>query len=363
MFFIALLSLIATIRIIDATQQNSNDSTTQTRPVILRKEYEPQDIYQPSEYELKISPYVPWNTEYKKFTPLEIEFLWIIESVIWKATNINRTPNFSARIGVQIESLTQDIYIIEWLVKNNFTQIGTLVNGKGVIELNNFIKQSNVVIHVLSKINVRGFDQMYWCAKMISILIDLSSSQQHARQLHFAVAAMVDAYICKWYQVILKQTQKMRSRMRFTTPLDQKASHDLIEWYYDYIFQAYIVKYQITDEELLARLYHLFLSPFNSNIKHRASEEQIQQYHARILIILQELTQYCLENGLVVTNKHANVNVHGQVIRNEIEKQLDWLLAEICAYLDNRMIIGLLWIPFGFPGLESNRTMFWHSLL
>ena len=83
------------------------------------------------------------------------------------------------------------------------------------------------------------------------------------------------------------------------------------------------------------------------------------------MIILQEFTQYRLGNGLVVVKQHANVNVNGQVVRNAIEKQLDWLLSEISAYLDNsrRMVIGLLWIPFGFRGLESERTMFWHSLL
>ena len=59
----------------------------------------------------------------------------------------------------------------------------------------------------------------------------------------------------------------MTSRMRFTTPLDDQIAHNAIQWYYDYIFQTYIVQYQIVDDELVARLYHVFLSPFNSNIK------------------------------------------------------------------------------------------------
>ena len=356
--FLILLNLIATIRIIaiDATQQNDSDSTTQIQNV-----YTPENIYQPSAYEMNISPYVPWNSQYEKFSQFEINFVWTLESMIWKATNIYH--NFLNCNG--IESLTEDIVTIEWWIKNNFTQVVSLVNRKALTQFNNFVKQSNVVICVLSKASAPGFDQMYWCQRMMSILIDLSSSKQQTKQLHFAVAAMVDAYICKWYQIVfqrLSTSLKMTSRLIFTKSINDKVLSDAMQWYYDYIFHKYIFQYQISDKELLARLYHLFLSPFIAYIRYHGSKDQVQQYHMMRLIILQELTQYCLNKRLVAV-KHANVSMYGQIDRNVIEREMDCLLSEILAYIHNGSAIVHKWINVGFAALESNRKMFWLSLL
>ena len=193
----------------------------------------------------------------------------------------------------------------------------------------------------------------------MSILIDLSATQQQARQIHFAVAAMIDAYLSKWYQMMLKKTEtpEMKMRLEFQNGIDDKVLTDAMQWYYDYIFQKHIVKYQVADVELLARLYRLFLLPFDGYIKRHGSQDQLQQYHGIRLIILQELTQYCLDNGLAPLEKHEKVK------RKAIEKDMTWLLAEISCFVETNSTVTFKWIDIGFPTLESNRKMFWQSLV
>ena len=353
-----LLSLIASIKIIDATQQN-NDLNSRIQ---LQLSHVPENIYQPSAYQMNISTYVPWNVQYDNLPPFELKFGWTMESVIWRATNIDNQLLTDPSLHIYV--LTKEIETIETLVKNNFTQVVSLVNGKASSQFNKFVQQSNVVMHVLSQSFVLDVDPMYWCQKMMSILIDLSSSQQQIRQLHFAVAAMVDAYIHQWYCLILfKPFTNMMTRLQFITRIDDTVMSNAMQWYYDYIFKKYIVKYNVTDEELLARLYHVFLLPCTSNIKRYGGENQFKQYHAMILIKLQELTQYCLNNGLIIRQQHENVNIKGPVVRNAIEKQMDYLLSEIFSYIRSGSAITRKWIEIGFPALESNHKRFWYSLL